>query len=164
MKRKPANSDELKQMTSADGMMDLPAAPADSGQLQVVTQLPDTESAAANARYLWVVRSDDLPLALEECSWGKSLESGTIKHSNLTGGAPAHSGGEIWFCDERTIIVNADSGRYGADSPQELEDFVAALRDCGYRVASMGFDIENRTKPNSVLIGDPVWLEPTDVS
>jgi hypothetical protein len=88
------------------------------------------------------------------------LESGNIKHSNLTGGDPAHSGGEIWFiCDDR-IAINAASGRYGAKSEIEFRFIVDALRRSGYQVASMGFDLDNPEEANRVFADEPKWEPP----
>ncbi|MBR1285972.1 hypothetical protein JQ597_28370 [Bradyrhizobium sp. AUGA SZCCT0177] len=99
MKRSPDNVDEVRQMTQADGMNELPSSPAVATTFVRHSSLPNTRINATEARHLWVIRSEDFPVALEECEWGKALQSGKIKHSNLTGGNPAHSGGEIWFLD-----------------------------------------------------------------
>jgi hypothetical protein len=158
------NADELIQMQTADGRKDLPEAPLDKRTLIGSAGLPNSRGNAPQARHLWVIESAAVPYALEACAWGAGLESGVIKHSNLTGGGVAHSGGEIWFVDERSIIVNANSGRYGAQSEKEFELVVAAFLDCGYNVASMGFDIDNPTMPNSILIGEPEWRKPAQES
>jgi hypothetical protein len=83
-----------------------------------------------------------------------------IKHSNLTGGDDAHSGGEIWFINDDRIAVNAQSGRYGAESDREFKMIVDALRHSGYHVASMGFDLDNPSIPNTVFVGEPEWESP----
>jgi hypothetical protein len=159
MKRPANNDDELRLMTREDGMQDLPEAPVAKGYVQS-HQLPDSAENAVRDRHLWVITPESLPYALEGCPWGTRLQSGLIKHSNLTGGQSANSGGELWFIDERTMVINANSGRYGAETPEELDEIVDGLLHCGYRVASMGFDIDNPKRPNSVLIGKPEWREP----
>lgn len=160
MKRPEDNSDEIRQMTLADGMNEFPQAQAPASIFARHMSVPSTHSNAPEARHLWVIRSQDFPVALEDCPWGKALQSGRIKHSNLTGGDPAHSGGEIWFIDDDKVAINAASGRYGADSEQEFAQIVDALRRSGYRVASMGFDLDNKSIANRVFAGDPVWQDP----
>jgi hypothetical protein len=90
------------------------------------------------------------------------LHEGCIKHSNLTGGEPAHSAGEIWFVDADRIAINASSGRYGARSPEEFGEIIKALRRSGYNVAFMGFDLDNNGEPvpNIVFAGTPEWQPP----
>lgn len=155
MKRPPSNTDELRQMTDVDGMRELSEAPAIS--FEKCSQLPNSAENAERGRHLWTIDIASIPFALEACAWGAKLQSGLIKHSNLSGGRDCHSGGEVWFVDDTTIVVNANSGRYGADTPEEFSEIVSAFVECGYRVASMGFDIDNPKIPNSVLIGEPQW-------
>lgn len=160
MKRSADNDDELRQMTATDGMNEFPSAPASSDVFPYRSSAPTTRSNAPDARHLWVIGEQDFPIALEACSWGASLQSGKIKHSNLTGGKPAHSGGEVWFLGADKIAVNASSGRYGANNEQEFDQIVEALRRAGYHVASMGFDLDNSAIPNAIFVGDPVWQAP----
>ena len=160
MKRPEDNPDEIRQMQVADGMNDLPSPQAPVSTFVRHSSIPNTYGNAPEARHLWVIRSEDFPVALEDCPWGKVLQSGKIKHSNLTGGRSAHSGGEIWFIGEDKIAVNAASGRYGAENEQEFNQIVEALRRSGYRVASMGFDLDNTSITNRVFVGEPVWQDP----
>ena len=80
--------------------------------------------------------------AEEMCGFGKSLQSGVIKHTNLTGGAPAYSGGEMVMLDEKTMVINGQSGRYGPRSERELDAAAKAFRQSGYHVWCMGYDNE----------------------
>ena len=163
MRIAPANQDELRQMTYEDGMLDLESATGERLQaVECVTSLPNDKESAKRGRFLWVVRPDDAPTALETCTWGHQLENRIIKHSNLTGGAMAHSAGELWVVEDDGLLVNAASGRYGAESREELNAFVEALRGLGFRVASMGFDIDNPRRPNTLLLGAAEWLNPHD--
>jgi hypothetical protein len=160
MQRSPENADEVRQMAAVDGMSELPSSPAPVEAFVRHGSLPNARANASEARHLWVIRSQDFPVALEECAWGKALQSGKIKHSNLTGGNPAHSGGEIWFIGDDRVALNASSGRYGAKNQQEFDQIVDALRCAGYYVASMGFDIDNPAVPNAVFVGEPLWQSP----
>jgi hypothetical protein len=160
MRREANNDDELIQMPPDQGMYELSSPPTTSAQFPRHSSLPTTEATAPEARHLWIIRSDDVPVALEACVWGQALESGCIKHSNLTGGGTAHSGGEVWFIDDERIAINASSGRYGAESRAEFDVVVYAIRRSGYYVASMGFDLDNVTVPNTIFVGEPEWEAP----
>lgn len=97
---------------------------------------------------LWVVREADVVHADEICAFGAGLPDGKIKHSNLTGGEPAFSGGEFVTLNEGTLIVGGNSGRYGPRSANEMRDVAIAFRDAGYTVYSTGYDQEaNRALP-----------------
>lgn len=157
MSRAPLNADETRQMTPEDEMRELSEAPVGAGLFVQSSHLPDSTLNAERDRHLWVIGESTVPYALESCAWGAKLETGRIKHSNLTGGNPAHSAGEAWFMDSSSIVLNANSGRYGSKSVEEFEHIVYCFLECGYRVASMGFDIENPTRPNAVLVGSPEW-------
>jgi hypothetical protein len=160
MRRPANNADELIQMKREQGMYEMPSPPTAPAEFPRHSSLPATSDTAIEARHLWVIRANDVPVALESCAWGKDLESRLIKHSNLTGGAEAHCGGELWFIDRDRVIVSGVSGRYGPDTEGELSAVVDALRHCGYYVASLGFDFDNKSVPNTVLIGDPIWEAP----
>jgi len=161
MQIQPANPDQMILMIGDDGLFEMPAAPANMAQITRHQSLPDTHEKAAEARYLWVIRSEDFPLALEKCEWGQKLKGKKLKHSNLTGGKPAHSAGEIWFIAGNRVAMSASSGRYGAESDEELQYIVNALRSCEFYVASMGFDIDNASRPNAIFVGEPDWQPPT---
>jgi hypothetical protein len=160
MKKNAIHADEVRQMQPADGMNELPPPPLAQPTFTRHASLPNTVELARQARHLWVIRSVDFPVALEKCLWAAQLEGRRIQHSNLTGGAPAHSGGELWFIGGERIVVNAASGRYGAESEAEFDEIVEALQRSGYEVASMGFDLDNPTIANRVLVGDPEWQSP----
>jgi len=160
MRRDPNNQDELILMPHSEGLYELSVPPVSITDFPRHSSLPTTEQTAPEARHLWVIRPDGVPVALEACQWGKDLESGCIKHSNLTGGGQAHSGGEIWFIGEDRIAINAASGRYGAESAAEFKIITDAVRRSGYHVASMGFDLDNISIPNTVFIGEPEWETP----
>lgn len=107
--------------------------------------------------HLWVIAKNDVPFALELSDWARKLESGRLKHTNLTGGAESHCGGELWFIEPNSIIVGGSSGRYGPKNEQELQDAASAFAACNYKVACMGFD-EDTGQPLTVIVGEPEWL------
>lgn len=106
--------------------------------------------------YLWVIGQDNVPIALESLDFGKTLETGVIKHTNLTGGKDAHSGGELWFISRTQVVISGSSGRYGAKTEQELMDAVESFKAEGFQVASLGFDDETGF-PSTVLVGELKW-------
>jgi hypothetical protein len=113
--RVPAmNDDKLRQMTDADGMVDLQTTVGVGlDAIAAVSEEPRDDKAAASGRILWVISPENMPVALEACDWGAQLESARIKHSNLTGGGAACSGGELWVVTDQGVLINAASGRYG---------------------------------------------------
>ena len=160
MKRPASNDDEIRQMQAATGMYQLPPSPAPDPKFPRCPSLPNSEAEAPRGRHLWVILAEDFPIALEACEWGADLESQKIKHSNLTGGGSAHSAGEFRFIGDDRIAVNAASGRYGAENKPEFDIIITALRQAGYSVASMEFDIDNPTVANRIFVGDPIWQPP----
>ena len=145
------NDDELKQITCEEGLQ---LFPRDAGQVKYSE--PPKFKSANQSTYLWVVGTEDNFFALEASSVGASLESKVIKHTNLTGGALAHCGGELWFTSEDKIFINGCSGRYGPQSGKELEDAAQAFRSEGFKVASAGYNDETGF-PFALLVGEPKW-------
>jgi hypothetical protein len=109
---------------------------------------PLNEELFPSPKHLWVVRTADVVHAAEACAFGATRDAGTIKHTNLTGGEPAFSGGEFVQLDGNTLVVSGDSGRYGPRTAEEMLDVSLAFRDAGYTVYSTGYDEEvNRAFP-----------------
>ena len=149
-----ANEDQIKQMAESDGLKlwrDGGYIAAPPGEPPLLYK-KDTEAA-----HLWAVRSDDVVHAEERCDFGGQLASGVIKHTNLTGGAAAFSGGELLFLADGIIVVNGCSGRYGPRSKTELEQVVTAFVESGYGVWSMGFD-EETNRPVGFIGSYPEWV------
>src|SRR5580698_7303110 len=90
-----SNADQIKQMAEADGLLLWQDGVAEGGPSQAPKEPPTFTAKDDTEKMLWVVREADVPYALEACPFGKGLESGMIKHSNLTGGEAAYSGGEL---------------------------------------------------------------------
>jgi hypothetical protein len=119
--------------------------------------VPGLSSVQLDGRHLWVVREVDVVHASERSPFGKNVEKGVIKHTNLTGGAPAYSGGELIFLDERTICLNGRSGRYGPRTAEEMTAVAKAFKKSGYHVWSCGFDSE-AAEPYAFGSVDPTWV------
>jgi hypothetical protein len=143
VKERIRNEDEVKQMTSEDGLIVLDDGPVDTARdAEPPSSTPTITEADLNSKQLWTVREDDVVYAEELCPFGKTLETRVIKHTNLTGGRPAYAGGELLWRDRQTLIVNGQSGRYGIRSSDEMTAISVAFRKSGYHVWSMGYDIE----------------------
>jgi len=146
------NDDELQLMPKEKGVHSFGEHASDMLQSHIPRDFNDRGNI-----HLWVIAQNDVPFALEQVEWGKGLESGVIKHTNLTGGSDAHCGGELWFIDQESVILGGSSGRYGPQNEQELKDAVNSFAACNYKVAHMGFD-EDTGQPFTVLVGEPQWL------
>ncbi|WP_237478685.1 hypothetical protein [Lichenibacterium dinghuense] len=116
-----------------------------------IVGLPLANGDPAKGRRLWVILPDTAPYAPEICAFAEALglAGNAIKHTNLTGGADAHCGGELWFLGERTILINGNSGRYGPDREDELVGAAQALKDRGYDVAYIPYDEELKEYPKA---------------
>jgi hypothetical protein len=128
--------DELRQITLAEGLQSLTAAPNEGAKIGAA---PTKARESEDTKYLWVISAEDVPLALERNNAVK-LQRGYLSHTNLTGGADAHSGGELWFTDVSVLILNGGSGRYPPQTEAELEQAALAFKAMGYKVANMGWD------------------------
>lgn len=149
-----ANEDQIRQMTATDGMIHWQDGKGPAGPQG---EPPLLEQSNTRRAHLWVVRADDVVHAEERCDFGSRLTSGVIKHTNLTGGAAAFSGGELLFLDDGTIVVNGCSGRYGPRNKAELDQVVRAFVESGYDVWSMGFD-EETNRPAGFVGAYPEWV------
>src|SRR5690606_24072214 len=94
------HTDELRQITPGDGLEEFNLT---LGSRAEKSALP--RSTPRGNTYLWVIGKNAIPAALETVKIGKSLHTGIIKHTNLTGGADAHCGGEVWFIEADAMVL-----------------------------------------------------------
>lgn len=152
-----ANDGQLVQISSDDGLMQWVDG-IHSSPMQCPAESPLLTESDVKNPMLWVVRQDDVVWAEERGQFGRRLESGVLKHTNLTGGAPAYSGGELIVLEQQsTIVVNGNSGRYGPRSVAELEAVVMAFAASGFGVWSMGYD-EDVNRPLPFVGVKPKWV------
>ena len=117
-----------------------------------VGSLADTETTFyLTCPHFYLVGSHVSTFALESGPHGESLHSGYVKVTNLTGGRPAHCGGELWFTDPSTIIFTGSAG-YPVRGQKELDDLARAFERAGFDGGHMGFDAEVGM-PSRVLRG-----------
>lgn len=147
------NDDQLKLMTEADGLEYLNEGP----QTAVQGDIPKIEKDDLNI-HLWLLRPLDVVHALEKAKFGSNLESGIIKHTNLSGGDPAHSGGQLVIISENTLVIDGGSGRYGPQSEEEMTAVARAFTNAGYGVWSYGYDEESGW-PFRIGSKNPEWIK-----
>ncbi|NOQ72486.1 MAG: hypothetical protein GQ574_10820 [Crocinitomix sp.] len=95
------------------------------------------EAGTANGRYLWTIDESGLNIASENTAIGANSQ---IKHTNLSN--KAYGGGEVWFTGQKTIHINAWSGRFGKSSGMTLEMYNSAIKsweNLGYKVTAESF-------------------------
>ena len=132
------HADELVQMQASDGLEVIKQY--DTALHTTPTSVPEYTPEMEEQKQLWVVRVDDTFMAPEHCAFGEALGNQCVKHTNLTGGAPAFSGGELLSIGHREILLNGCSGRYGPRNSHEMAIAAAAFLKAGYRTWSTGFD------------------------
>jgi hypothetical protein len=152
-----ANADQLKPMNAELGLLEWVDGQAPFGSGRPPATAPTLDDKACATRHLWAVRIDDVVHAAEQNEFGKSLESRVIKHTNLTGGAPAFAGGELIFVDADTVVINGWSGRYGPKSEAHMRAVAVAFAESGYGIWSMGWD-EDAGRPAPFLGYTPQWV------
>lgn len=142
----PANEDELRRLGAEDGVQSL------DGRFPCHVNGSVPERKGDPGCHLWVFHEEGAPYVLERAMVIPALESGLVKHTNLTGGGPASAGGEIWFApgDDRLVYVNGCSGRYAPQTPEQMEDLTEVVRGLGYEVESFGWD-DDADRPAGVL-------------
>jgi hypothetical protein len=144
--RKCFNPDEERKLGFADGLQHLAEAPANNAEGTQPLKQGDPGC------QLWVFDPTGIPYIAEKAPISPPLQSGVVKHTNLTGGEAASCGGELWFDtpDATTVYVSGCSGRYGPRTAQQLADAVSVFQDLGYAVTSFGWDQEQNI-PAKVL-------------
>jgi hypothetical protein len=134
-----ADQDESRQMTAHDGLCILPDAPCPFAE--IVSAPEDYQSVQMEKGiYLWVIEPSQVLCMKELAPIGQTLSQGKVKHTNLTGGAPACSGGEMWFSAGDVIYVSGSSGRYGPSSADELLESAHVFKRKEYKTCCLGWD------------------------
>lgn len=129
-------------MVEGDGIQQLEDGAVEDGGGQHPEFHPPLSDDVSGGMHLWVVREDDVVHAPEHCPFGIARPGAAVKHTNLTAGLPAYSGGELIISDDNVLMVSGNSGRYGPRSEEEMNDVVGAFRESGYVVYSPGYDHE----------------------
>jgi len=108
-------------------------------------------------KYLWLVTPGRVLIALEYGLSGLDLQRQRLSHTNLSGGEDAHAGGELWFYDNHSVMVNGGSSRYEPRSVEELQALADSFVSARYRVccAEWNSDLD---RPERVFRGKEPWL------
>ncbi len=130
------------RMTNEDGLSQL--ADGTNEAVENEADLALTTDWQTGDLQLWVVRMDDVVHAPENCEFGSKRAAGVVKHTNLTGGAPAYAAGEIVFVGPAQIVINGWSGRYPVRSTEAMAAVEVAFKQSGYDVWSTGWDSDAR--------------------
>lgn len=149
------HDDELADLSGEADVLSLTVAPS-AGFERAAT--PHTRQTRGGATYLWLVRTDNVLIALEEGASGRATKRKRLAHTNLSGGLPAHAGGELWYRDERSLWLTGGSSRYAPRSREELMKIVESFRKSGYAVCTCGWD-EEVARPARYFRGAEPWLE-----
>lgn len=57
-----------------------------------------------------------------------------VCHTNITGNGKAYIGGEMYFCQNGTILINFSSDRYGVVASEEKKNMaIQYFQDCNYK-------------------------------
>ena len=126
---------ELVKLDAGHGVRVLQQAPAQSvcfGRPRVSREDPGEYT------YLWIMDDSGIPYIIEQPL--RHLYGSCPKHTNLTGGAAAFLGGEIWFSDAISLFLSGGSGRYPPLHETQLNDAVQVFESYGYRVVSLGWN------------------------
>lgn len=112
--------------------------------------------------YLWVIINTEPyvrcineynPLALTK-------ERTRVCHTNLTGGAPACAGGELFFLEQSVLYINGASGRYPVTSNEQLQEVARVFARMGYRVGSVGFSPDTGKPRRCFRASNVEWFGP----
>lgn len=149
-------NDEVKDLTGKSDFFSLSVAP----QRPFITgEAPTAPKQDGVGKLLFLVATESVVLAPEHGTSGKSTERGRLAHTNLSGGQPAHAGGELWFRDETSFWMTWASSRYVARSAEERTALVDSFRQSGYHVCSCGWDDEVGEAAR-YFRGSEKWLAP----
>jgi hypothetical protein len=157
-------SDETNDLSSAVEVTSLQVAPQNAVQYTSVSSEETDEGDGewlnrdrANL-YLWLVRTDDVRICLENGELGKATARRRLSHTNLSGNDLAHCGGELWFKDAEYIYFNGGSSRFMARNSAELDAVVVGFRSAGYKVCSFGWNEDRGAPKRTLRKGEIVWL------
>ena len=101
---------------------------------------PRSRDDCGSHRHLWVIDDTGIPYIVEAPL--PELNGELPKHTNLTAGAPAYVGGELWFSDSSSLYLSGGSGRYPPSNAEHLDDAAGVFEVLGYDVISLGWDAD----------------------
>ena len=102
------------------------------GPTKVITTV--AENLNKEARYLWIIDAEGKLSIILESTPNLAAERKCVCHSNMTGGGIALQGGELWFLNPKSIVLNFRSGRYGAETIDHEDAVVEYWQSLGFSV------------------------------
>ena len=108
----------------------------DSSGLSEVNMATLDDIGTEVARYLWVIDTEGKLYIILESTPNSVAERKCVCHSNMTGGKAALQGGELWFLNPNSIVMNFRSGRYGAETIEHEEAVIEYWESLGFTVKS----------------------------
>ena len=124
------------QLDANGGLRLLEPAPA----YDILYGVPPSSRTNKVNTYLWVIDARGIPYILEAPL--QVIGSTLPKHSNLTGGAEAYLGGEMWFTSTVALYISGGSGRYPPVNATQLEEATRVFESFDYEVTSLGWDYQ----------------------
>jgi hypothetical protein len=156
--------DETNDLCDSAQVTSLQVGPANAVQYAVVALegTDETDGDWLNRdkanKYLWLVRTDDVRICLENGELGKSTSRKRLSHTNLSGIGAAHCGGELWFRDATSIYLNGLSSRFTARNPEELVAIANSFHTAGYQVCSYGWNYDTGAPKRTLRKREIAWL------
>jgi hypothetical protein len=157
-------SDETDDLSGDPQVTSFQVAPDDAVQFSSVSpKYTDDEDGEWLNRdkanlYLWLIRTDDVMICLELGELGKATLRNRLSHTNLSGNALAHCGGELWFKDAVSVYVNGGSSRFTPRNSAELAAVAEGIRSAGYRVCCFGWNEDRGAPKRTLRKGEIEWL------
>jgi len=86
-----------------------------------------------DSKYLWIINTYGAYI-IQENTANIDAQRKVVCHSNMTAGAKALQGGELWFLDVDSIVINYSSGRYGAETTIQEAAVIEFWELLGFKV------------------------------
>ncbi|TDO97108.1 hypothetical protein [Flavobacterium sp. 245] len=92
------------------------------------------DNLSKETRYLWIIDTEGTLYIIIESTPNPIAERKCVCHSNMTGGGAALQGGELWFLNPDSIVLNFRSGRYGAETIEHEDAVIEYWELRGFKV------------------------------
>jgi len=129
--RKPA-----KKMLRGEDILMKPKDGLQSSRGEKFSNVKTGRPGEPNSKYLWTIANRGVNIALEKTKW--KIPRGTVVHSNLS--SKARIGGEVWFKNKNTVVINSHSGRFGDRAGITKKQWKATVKYW----ESMGYKVETQ--------------------
>lgn len=150
------NEDELLLIDAEAGRQEMTPSPS------AIPSRHHTADWDDGAKYLWVIMPESLPIGIEsnDAAPRTAPSRGRLCHTNLTGGAEAHAGGEMCFRSADRIVINGGSSRYRPRTAQELAAAAQGFARMGYTVGNMGWNKQINGPARRYKEDEVEWIKP----